>query len=65
MEVKKFDIKKHSKRIKRFFKETKEKFFDIYTDNAVWIMAPLLLMDVFVYIFGSNINYSNYLFSTF
>ena len=62
MEVKKFDIKKHSKRIKRFFKETKEKFFDIYTDNAVWIMAPLLLMDVFVYIFGSNINYSNYLF---
>ncbi len=63
MKVRKKDNKKlHSFRIKGFFKKVKEKFLDIYTPNVVWLAMPFALMDVFIFIFGSNINYSSYLF---
>ena len=63
MKVRKKGNKKlHSFRIKGFFKKVKDKFLDIYTPNVVWLAMPFALMDVFIFIFGSNINYSSYLF---
>ena len=49
-------------KLKNFYKKIKNKFFDIYGFNIFWIASPFLLMEVFLFIFRSNINYSNYLF---
>ena len=62
MEVKRKGKKDRFVKIKTKFEEFKVKFFDIYGDDVLWIGMPFFLMDVFIYIFGSNINYSNYLF---
>ena len=61
MKIKKF-AEKHSKRIKGFFVKAKKSFLDIYTTDIIWTGMPFFLMDVFIYIFGSGINYKNYLF---
>ena len=55
-------IKNTFKKIKKFYKKVKKSFFEIYGLNVFWIASPFLLMEVFLFIFRSNINYSNYLF---
>ena len=49
-------------RIKRFLKEFKHNYLDIYSPNIYYMAIPFILMDVFTYIFGNKISYSSYLF---
>ena len=49
-------------RKKRFLKEFKHNYLDIYSPNIYYMAIPFILMDVFTYIFGNKISYSSYLF---
>ena len=59
--IKRF-FRKVKRRTKKYFKIFKEKFLNIYGPNFIWIAMPFILMDVFIFIFASNINYHKYLF---
>ena len=50
------------KKIKSFFAMLKTKFLDLYGNNVLWTCMPFILMELFVYIFRSSINYSHFLF---
>ena len=67
MAVTKRSRKKNNKKniftkVKKYYKKVKKAFFEIYGLNVFWIASPFLLMEVFLLIIRSNINYSNYLF---
>ncbi len=55
--IDKFKIKLH-----KLFGIVKTNLFEIYTENVLWISMPFILMEVFLFVFRSNINYSNFLF---
>ena len=61
---KKTNNKKDSKfiRIKRFFNKIYDKYIKKFTPNIYWMAMPFVLMEVFIYIFGSNISYVGYNF---
>ena len=61
---KKTNKTKNSKfiRIKGFFKKFYANHIKKYTPNIYWMAMPFILMEVFIYIFGSNISYTKYLF---
>jgi len=50
------------KKVRMFFKKIEKYIVNIYGNNFLWIASPFLLMEAFMYIFRSNINYSRYLF---
>lgn len=60
--IKKFKKKFHSKRIKSVLKDFKNKIVNIYKPYMLWLVAPFILMDIFIFIFGIKINYVNYNF---
>lgn len=49
-------------KIKELFFKVKDKFLEFYEPYMLWLSLPFVLMDVFTYIFGLNINYTNYHF---
>ena len=46
-------------KIKELFFKVKDKFLEFYEPYMLWLSLPFVLMDVFTYIFGLNINYTN------
>ena len=48
-------------KLRSFYEKVKTNFFDIYGLNVFYIASPFLLMELFLFIIRSNINYSNYL----
>ena len=52
----------HSKRIKGILKDLKSIIKDNYEPYMLWMCIPFILMDVFIFIFGSNISYISYNF---
>ena len=53
---------KHFKRIKGYFKTLKNKVVEIYNPYMLWMAAPFILMEVFIFIFGLKVRYVNYNF---
>lgn len=52
----------HSKKIKGFLINIKNYIKDNYKQYMLWMIIPFILMDVFIYIFGSDIGYVSYNF---
>ena len=48
--------------IKKFAVKAKDKFLEVYKPYMLWMCFPFILMDVFTFIFGLNISYTNYHF---
>ena len=57
-------IKKSIKsiRIKGTINKIKKFFIDNYKSNYLWMALPFILMDAFIFVFGSSISYINYNF---
>ena len=52
----------HSKKIKGLFINIKNYIKESYKQYMLWMIIPFVLMDVFIYIFGSDISYVSYNF---
>ena len=52
----------NSIRIKGLFKKIKDFFVKNYKSYYLWMALPFILMEAFIYMFGSNISYVNYNF---
>ena len=52
----------HSKKIKGLFINIKNYIKENYKQYMLWMIIPFVLMDVFIYIFGSDISYVSYNF---
>ena len=49
-------------KLKNSFRKIKEFFVKNYKSYYLWMALPFILMEAFIYMFGSNISYVNYNF---